>query len=295
MSVPLAARRVDAEMQPQFAVVVGLDPGACNVGVCVWLATKSGPDVLEAVTVELDGIGPVAVAAAARLAVRTATEILADNADLVVAGAASAGVGVPVPLFCVENLVPPRRDTQQQRAVAQSTKVQSAVLSTGVSLGALLAALDGQLVQIVEPAGWDHRDGGPEVLRGRQPAGWRGRKGSERQHQRSAFFLSAEGLRAWLAAGNTPAPAAQADRHQSGPEPTRTDSATYAPGTHRAAPDHGRAASRTAPVAAATAEPCCIERQYGKEGCGHAQLSQATLTRRPGLLPKRPVPRSEDG
>ena len=254
-----------------FAVVAGLDPGASNVGTCVWINTPAGPMVLEGVTVEIHGTGPAAVVDLSLRAVATVRQVLADHQHIITATAADAGVAVPAPLFCVENLIPPRRDTQQQRAVAQSNKVQTAVLATALSLGAVLAALDGELVEIVQPAGWDKRDGGPAVLRGRQPQGWRGRRGSERQHQRSAFFLSEEGLQAWMKAGNTPAPATGPAVQTAG-APAATTTATSLATASAAPPPLCKPAPAETPPRLAF---CCIDAQYGR-GCTHQPAAGGT-------------------
>ena len=62
-------------MTGPFVVVVDLDPGASNVGICVSMSTPGAdPAVLEAATEELNGTGPEAVADLAHRAVGTARE-----------------------------------------------------------------------------------------------------------------------------------------------------------------------------------------------------------------------------
>jgi hypothetical protein len=283
-----------------FAIVVGIDPGASNVGVCCWISTASGPEVLEAVTVELDGTGFAAVAAMSQRAVAVARRIVVDYADLVAVRAAATGQLVPAVLWCVEDLVPPRRDTQQRRAIAGSQKVVTAMMSTATSLGAVLASLEGELVQVVEPAGWDHREGGPDVLRGRQPHGWRGRRGSERQHQRSAYFLSEEGLRAWLAASNRAAPTVPQGGQKPHSLPAMRDGAACPSGQFGTVLDPPGTPVEPAPAAAGgglvprvRGDHCCIERQYGRQGCSHRK-SPPTPLARARMLPTRPAPRGGD-
>lgn len=187
--------------------VVGIDPGSSYVGVCLTV----GDTVIEAVTVEADGAGELGVTRLALRAVAVARDLLHDHFATIEAEAARRGTAVPRPLFAIERVVPPRSDTRALKHSALSPKVLSSVISTGVCMGAILSALTEDLTILVNPAGFDHRDGSPACLCGRQPAGWRGRRGSERQHQRSAYWLSQSGLREWRRGGGSALPTLPGD------------------------------------------------------------------------------------